>query len=152
MLNCIQNYIYINNVAQLLFRLNTQSCLHAFLLFVFSPPNSNKYLWADVIQFAIAKSPQHMLCCIATHTKIEGVKRWEQLSPYLRTNSNDNLIFKDIHKCDWERDYLHTRARNKEKTCDLFYPKLVHELNKRVSNKQDIRLFVFAFRQKAVVL
>lgn len=36
--------------------------------------------------------------------------------------------------------------------CDLFYPKLVHELNMRVSNKQDIRLFVFAFRQKAVVL
>lgn len=42
--------------------------------------------------------------------------------------------------------------RNREKTCDPFYPKLVHELNKRVSNKQDIRLFVFAFRQKAVVL
>lgn len=34
----------------------------------------------------------------------------------------------------------------------MFYPKLVHELNKRVSNKQDIRFFVFAVGHKAVVL
>lgn len=34
----------------------------------------------------------------------------------------------------------------------MFYPKLVHELNKRVSNKQDIGLFVFAVRHEAVVL
>lgn len=40
----------------------------------------------------------------------------------------------------------------KKTMCDLFYPKLVHELNKRVSNKQDIRLFVLAFREKSVVL
>lgn len=45
-------------------------------------------------------------------------------------------------------------AQNQKKKtmCDLFYPKLVHELNKRVSNKQDIRLFVLAFREKSVVL
>lgn len=47
---------------------------------------------------------------------------------------------------------IYKSKKNNEKTCDSFYPKLVHELNKRVSNKQDIRLFVFAFRQKAVVL
>lgn len=52
--------------------------------------------------------------------------------------------------CVWEQDFV--LKQEKEKTCDLFYPKLVHELNKRVSNKQDIRLFVFTFRQKAVVL
>lgn len=34
----------------------------------------------------------------------------------------------------------------------LFYPKLVHELNKRVSNKQDIRFFVFAVGHKPIVL
>lgn len=69
-------------------------------------------LWADVIQLAVAQSPQHMLCCITTHPKIEGMERREQLPPY---------------------------------------PKLMHELNKRVSNKQDIRFFVFAVRHEAVV-
>lgn len=34
----------------------------------------------------------------------------------------------------------------------MFYPKLVHELNQRVSNKQDIGFFVFAVRHEAVVL
>lgn len=34
----------------------------------------------------------------------------------------------------------------------MFYPKLVHELNKGVSNKQDVRFFVFAVRHEAVVL
>lgn len=34
----------------------------------------------------------------------------------------------------------------------MFYPKLVHKLNKRVSNKQNIRFFVFAVRHEAVVL
>lgn len=35
------------------------------------------HLWADVIQLAVAQSPQHMLCCITAHPKIEGMKRGE---------------------------------------------------------------------------
>ena len=45
-------------------------------------------LWADVIQLAVAQSPQHMLCCITTHPKIEGMERREQLPPYLQTKHN----------------------------------------------------------------
>lgn len=74
MLNCIQNYIYKQCSSVALSFKYTIMLACIFTVFFFSP-NSNKDLWADVIQFAIAKSPQHMLCCIATHTKIEGVKR-----------------------------------------------------------------------------
>ncbi len=56
---------------------------------VFSIFGSDLDLWADVIQLAVAQSPQHMLCCITTHPKIEGLERREQLSPYLQTNYNN---------------------------------------------------------------
>lgn len=53
---------------------------------MFSIFGSDLDLWADVIQLAVTQSPQHMLCCITTHPKIEGMERREQLSPYLQTN------------------------------------------------------------------
>lgn len=53
-------------------------------MIVFSIFGCDLDLWADVIQFTVAQSPQHMLCCITTHPKIEGMERREQLSPYLQ--------------------------------------------------------------------
>lgn len=66
---------------------------------MFSISGSVLDLWADVIQFAIAQSPQHMLCCITTHSKIEGMERREQLPPDLQTNHNKTCHIK-MTKCD----------------------------------------------------
>lgn len=40
---------------------------HIILIHIF---NNDKDLWADIIQFTIAQSPEHMLSCITTHTEI----------------------------------------------------------------------------------
>lgn len=40
-------------------------------------------LWADVIKFTIAQSPENVLCCVAADPKVQAMKRWKQLSPYL---------------------------------------------------------------------
>lgn len=59
---------------------------------MFSISGRDLDLWADVIQFAVAQSPQHVLCCITTHPKIEGMERREQLPPYLQRKHKQQSI------------------------------------------------------------
>lgn len=72
----------------------------------------------------------------------------------LNVNVKSNIHRKYKHVSDAYVNRTHSvpKTRNMKAVSCVFYPKLVHELNKRVSNKQDIRLFVFAVGHKAVVL